>query len=201
MGYTTDFMGSLQLSRELTTKEKEYINTFSDTRRMKRDVNKLMELYKGKHGIPDPADETPDSIYGTEGCFFAFDDGNSGQIDDNSILNYNTPPGQAICDNIKDFDKIWEENKTKAKHSLCQPGLWCQWIINEDNELEWDGSEKFYNYVEWLKYLIEIFFKRWGVKLNGEIEWEGEDSGDRGKIVVKDNVVKTLVGRITYEEE
>ena len=65
--------------------------------------------------------------------------------------------------------------------------------------MEWDGGEKFYNYVEWLEYLIQHFFDKWGVKLNGEITWEGEDSGDMGKIVVVDNVVTVKVARITYE--
>jgi hypothetical protein len=53
MGYSTDFYGALKLSRPATEKEKKYINTFSGTRRMKRDVNKLMELYKGQHGLPN----------------------------------------------------------------------------------------------------------------------------------------------------
>ena len=52
MGYTTEFRGSLSLSRNLTEDEKKYINLISSTRRMKRDVNKLMELYDGKHGNP-----------------------------------------------------------------------------------------------------------------------------------------------------
>jgi hypothetical protein len=49
--------------------------------------------------------------------------------------------------------------------------------------------------------LINHFFNRWEVKLNGEIEWEGEDRDDRGMIVVKDNVVKTKMGRMVYEDE
>jgi hypothetical protein len=71
------------------------------------------------------------------------------------------------------------------------PGIWCQWIINDEGELVWDGGEKFYNYVEWLKYLIENYFQPWGVLLNGEIEWQGESMEDRGMIVVVDNVVTT----------
>jgi hypothetical protein len=31
-----------------------------------------------------------------------------------------------------------------------QPGLWCQWIPNEDGTaICWDGGEKFYNSIEW----------------------------------------------------
>ena len=53
MGYSTDFYGALQLSRPATEQEKNYINLFSGTRRMKRDIVKLMELYKGQHGLPN----------------------------------------------------------------------------------------------------------------------------------------------------
>ena len=70
--------------------------------------------------------------------------------------------------------------------------------MNEENELEWDGGEKFYYYIEWLKYLIDKFFQPWGVILNGEIEWTGEDRDDLGKIVVKDNVVNGKQGKIVY---
>lgn len=74
-------------------------------------------------------------------------------------------------------------------HSKNQPGLWCQWVINENNELEWDGGEKFYNYVDWLQFLIDNFFSKWGCVLNGKIKYRGEDYSDRGYIEVIDNNV------------
>jgi len=201
MGYTTDFIGSLKLSgNKITERQKEYINTLSSTRRMKRDVNKLMKLYKGKYGYPDDNRKTPEEIYGNEGEYFAHDDGNSGQERDDSILGYNTPPGQISSDSTKNINEIWEEEQNRIKSGICQPGLWCQWIINEENEFEWDGGEKFYNYVEWLRYYIDHFFSKWGILLNGEIKWSGEDSSDIGKIVVNDNVVNVFAGHITYEK-
>lgn len=81
-----------------------------------------------------------------------------------------------------------------------QPGLWCQWIINNRNELVWDGGEKFYNYVEWLEYLIKHFFEPLGYSLDGTVYYEGEDPDDFGKIVVRDNYVKVVYGRRVYEE-
>ena len=39
----------------------------------------------------------------------------------------------------------------------------------------------------------------WGYVLNGEVEWEGESGDDRGKIVVDDNEISILNGRIVYE--
>jgi len=43
------------------------------------------------------------------------------------------------------------------------------------------------------------FFKRWGYTLNGEIEWQGEDYADIGKILVTDNEIKVKQGKIVYE--
>lgn len=160
MGYSTDFNGSLELSTAATPEQIEYIKNFIYSRRMARDVNKLQEIYKGEHGLPGVG-------YGIEGEYFCKDDGNFGQNDsDGSIIDFNQPPST-------------------------QPGLWCQWTLTEDGKyLEWDGGEKFYNYVEWLKYMIENFFRRWGIQLNGEIKWQGEEMDDRGKITVKNNLVK-----------
>lgn len=161
MGYTTDFYGEFKLSKKLTPEQKEYLETFSGTRRMKRDVNKLMEIYQGKHGIPDPKGNMPEDIYGREGEYFAYDDGNCGQTRDYSIVDYNTPPGQTGHDTTQDFSSRWNENQERIKSGTCQPGFWCQWTPNDEgNILAWDGGEKFYNYVEWLKYYIEHFFKR-----------------------------------------
>lgn len=164
MGYTTAFSGSFTFDRPLTETERDYINRMSETRRMKRDVIKLMETYKGEHGNPFAKGNTPEEIYGINGEYFALEDGNFGQKDDGTIIDHN--------------------------NSGNQPGLWCQWVVNEEgDELSWDGGEKFYNYVEWLIYYIEHFFSKWGVNVNGNVSWEGEDHGDDGDIIVIDNVV------------
>lgn len=113
---------------------------------------------------------------GQQGEYFVGGAGMCGQDMDESIIQYNYP-------------------------AKTQPGLWCQWIINDDGELEWDGAEKFYNYVEWLEYLIDNFFIPDNYVLNGDIEWQGESSDDFGIIHVVDNVVKTIEGRRTYDEE
>ena len=78
------------------------------------------------------------------------------------------------------------------------PGCWCQWVIVKDDvsedSLVWDECEKFYNYVEWLEYLIENFFKPEGYVLNGSVGFQGEDSDDFGTIEVVDNVVTQHFG-------
>ena len=80
------------------------------------------------------------------------------------------------------------------------PGIWCQWIPSKDGlYLQWDENEKFYDYVAWLEWLIKNFFEPKGYVLNGEVEWEGEEQGDVGKITVKDNIVSTKEGKIVYD--
>lgn len=113
---------------------------------------------------------------GKEGAYFVGAKGMCGQDIDDSVKNYNTPPSG-------------------------QPSLWCQWVPSEDGTaIVWDEGEKFYEYIDWIKYLIEHFLSPWGYVLNGEVYWIGEDADDRGIIVIKDNVVKTKVARIVYED-
>lgn len=138
-------------------------------------LNKPLDLktYKFLIGLNETrrmARKGLDPKYGVEGEFYVKDDNQNA-----NIIDYNEPP------------------KT-------QPGLWCQWRPNEDGtEIEWDGGEKFYNYVEWIKYIIEKILAPKKYKLNGEVEWQGEDSRDIGIIVIKNNVVTTKRGRITYD--
>ena len=72
------------------------------------------------------------------------------------------------------------------------PGFWCDWVPSEDKKcIIWDGSEKFYSYIEWLKYLIKNFLEPSGYVLNGKVDWRGGDFHDIGTIYVNDNVVST----------
>ena len=82
---------------------------------------------------------------------------------DDTIVDYNTPPAN-------------------------QPSLWLQWAPTETGKyLEWDGGEKFYNYIEWLEYLIEKVLIPNGYKLNGEVKYYGEETNDKGTITIIDN--------------
>lgn len=70
--------------------------------------------------------------------------------------------------------------------------LYCQWVPNEDGSaLVWDQAEKFYRYLEWLQELIGRFFTPWGVTLDGDMTWQGDDISDRGVIHVIRSVVTT----------
>ena len=111
--------------------------------------------------------------YGVEGEFYVDGGGMCGQAEESNIVDYNTPPST-------------------------QPGLWCQWVPTEDRRyIQWDGGEKFYNYVKWLQYIIDKILQPEGYVLNGQVAWVGEDSSDQGIMVVKDNKITTL--EKTYE--
>lgn len=177
MGYTTDFEGRFSLNRQLTPEHAAYLTAFSQTRRMKRDEHKASKL-------PDPVRLAVGLPIGKEGSYFVGGSGSMGQGSDESILDYNEAPCNPDCSERFREGYVWSFG--------AQPGLWCQWVPSEDGMgIEWDGVEKFYNYTEWLIYLIEHFLKPWGYVLNGQVTWQGEDLSDRGTIVVVDNAVTT----------
>lgn len=162
MGYTTEFDGAIHFNKPVTEELKNYINKFSSTRRMKRDNDKIKQLY------PNWMELCFNGELGLYGEYFVAED----KFNDESIIDYNVP-----CP---------------------QPGLWCQWIINDKDELVWDEGEKFYHYVDWLDYLISHFFRPSGYILNGVIEYQGEDPSDFGRIVVTDNNVELKSGEVIY---
>jgi hypothetical protein len=117
----------------------------------------------------DPVREAAGLPVGEQGEYFVGEGGHGGQgkggfgSRPEGVLDYNRPPDS-------------------------QPGLWCQWEPNETGtQLEWNGAEKFYNYTEWLQYLIKNFLTPWGYTLKGKVTWQGENDDDVGFIVVYNN--------------
>lgn len=160
MGYTTDFVGEFKLNKPLMPKQMEYLTKFSETRRMKRS-----EVAASK--MEDPVREAVKLPVGHHGEYFVGGLGFFGQDNDDSVLDYNSPPPS-------------------------QPGLWCQWEPNDGGTaIVWNQGEKFYYYIEWLQYIITHFLRPWGYTLNGEVTWQGEEHGDIGMITVKDNEIST----------
>jgi len=110
-----------------------------------------------------------------------------------------------------DFDGQFEFNRKLTKKELQametlyetrhedgykeKPSIWLQWIVEEYHDthyLVWDGNEKFYNYIEWLEYLIKYFFKPNNLSITGRVRWRGEEFNDMGVIEVEDNDVEVL---------
>ncbi len=168
MGYDTSFDGCFKVTPVLKPEHRLYLKTFSETRRMCRDNDKL-------HDKSDNIRFNSGLGLGIDGEYYVGSTEDFGQSRDDSIVNYNEPPRR-------------------------QPGLWCQWTPNEAGDIiEWDGGEKFYYYEEWIQYLITNFLQPWGYVLNGVVTWHGEDNSDNGKIVIKNNVIEILTGKIVYE--
>lgn len=65
-----------------------------------------------------------------------------------------------------------------------------QWVPADTLEhIVWDGEEKFYKYIEQLRWLCSDWLNQRGITANGELYWDGEETGDTGTIVVTNNTV------------
>lgn len=171
MGYTTDFSGEFRINPPLRPEHRAYLQAFSETRRMKRDPL-LAEL------LPDPLRRAVGLPIGEDAafCVEASEDlfGTGGRKGKSDVVDANQPP-----------------------HG--QPGLWCQWVPSSDGGcLEWDQGDKFYDYDAWLRYLLDHFLKPWGYVLDGEVFWQGEESDDRGKLVIRKNRLRVYQGITKY---
>lgn len=159
MGYKTEFFGKFDFDKPVSKEFAEYINRFSNTRRMKRRNDAIKTEY------PNWKDYCFNGELGKQGEYFAHDDGINGQTIDRSVIDCNKPS--------KTQPSLW-----------CQ---WV--ITNDLEHLKWNGDEQFYEYDRWLKYLINNFIKPSGYTLNGSVDWQGEDLDDEGTLIVNDNVI------------
>jgi hypothetical protein len=169
MGYHTDFFGSFTLDSPLSIAQKDFLQEFSETRRMNRDISKIPTLLQKNDKMLKLLKKVGLGLeyYGGTGDF--------GQDRDASIIDFNTPPaGQP---------GLW-----------CQ---WVS--SEDGTEIVWNGAEKFYYYVEWIEFIVKHFLTPWGKVLNGEVEWQGEERDDRGLIVIKNNTVTTKKAKVTWE--
>lgn len=155
MGYTTEFYGQIQIYPPLDKDLIEYLDEFTNVRHMKRDN---LEIIKND---PDYLDKCLDNnILGTEGEFYLGNDNPMYSHDDPTVIDINLPP-------------------------ITQPGLWCDWEVTKDGKaIRWNGAEKFYDYVEWLNYLIDKIFTPRGYALSGAIDFQGESWEDKGIIEI-----------------
>jgi hypothetical protein len=159
MGYTTDFIGHIDIEPSLNEDEILYLTAFSESRRCERPG--------GEYAVPGNPRAEQDASY--PGC------------------NGNVPPGT-------------------------QPGLWCDWVPCWDGCcLSYNGVEKFYAPVPWLRYLIDHFLKpgasaarvgdarfdefTFDHELDGMVVGCRRDNKELFAITVRRNVVRTEVLR------
>lgn len=169
MGYSTDFDGEWKVTPTLSEKHRLYLDQFSTSRRMKRDPD-----YTEKR-LPDPLRIAVGLPIGKEGCYYVGVSGDNGQ---DHMWSRGDSPG--------DRHGILDSNSEPEG----QPGFWCKWEPNSDGTaIKWSGAEKFYDYIEWIKYLLEHFLTPWGYTLSGRVDWQGEDEADKGFIIIYNNQV------------
>lgn len=142
-----------------------YTTDFSGRFELNKQLSPKMKQYLILFNETRRMQRTTDEVFGVQGEFFVFGGGSFGQNHEPNIVDFNEPPAT-------------------------QPSLWCQWTPSNDGmAIEWDCGEKFYNYTEWLVYLINKILAPNGYVLNGVVEYSGEEVGDVGEIVVVDNRV------------
>lgn len=99
-----------------------------------------------------------------------------------------------------------------------KPGIWCNWIVDEHDNLTWNEMEKTYDHAEWLVWIITHLlgpesraFVRMHLNddtrlahfthdhvVNGVVDAQGEDHDDMWRIKVTDSHVEVQYPEIVY---
>lgn len=164
MGYTTDFNGSVTI---------EWPNGYKAIAPWGNSIEEFVTNWNAFANTRHMAFLSPDldPVWGPEGAFLR--------------------EGVPVYDN----SPHWRNSMVKGNDPpIGVPGLWCQWVIHDDYTkgsyvIEWDGCEKFYNYVEWLVWMIQFVLEPSGATCEGTILWYGESKDDYGTITVQNNFV------------
>lgn len=142
-----------------------YITTFKNKFSLNKELDNITFNFLKELNYTRRMKRSLPPWFGVDGEFYVKGSGFMGQERESDIVEYNNPPAS-------------------------QPSLWCQWTPTDDMmHIEWDGGEKFYPYIEWIKYIISKVLAPRGYVLNGNVDWQGEENGDTGTIDIVDNVV------------
>jgi len=101
-------------------------------------------------------------------------------------FSLNKPLDEETCCALEDLaDSRHDDNVA--------PSVWCQWVVGADRQsIKWDGGEKFYGYIGWIRYINHYYLLPKGVKLNGDVAFQGEFLKDCGRIVASEGRIKVL---------
>ena len=73
------------------------------------------------------------------------------------------------------------------------PSIWCQWVVGNDRKsIMWNGGEKFYGYIGWIKYINFKYLLPKGILLNGKVAFQGELPKDGGRIVATNGKIEVF---------
>ena len=193
MGYYTEFNGGLSFDKPLSAEMERFLLNFSRTRHYMRNTDVLKANLKVKNiaekDVLPPVSNITD--LGENAKFFAIENG-----DETKLMNTKPKRPDPEKESTTDFllFRLMGNDYTidyNTPPSDC-PSLWCDWYYDSDTKEFKPSDGKTYEYVRWLEWLIKYIFDPAGIKLNGEVLWQGEDILDRGIIHVKDNVVETV---------
>ena len=80
------------------------------------------------------------------------------------------------------------------------PSIWCDFKIDAEGELVWNGHQKTYCGAEWIEYIINNFLLEY--ECNGTLRGQGEDVDDIFEIVVTNNKVQVYdLKQVRVQEE
>ena len=73
------------------------------------------------------------------------------------------------------------------------PSIWCQWVVGANRRtIRWDGGEKFYGYIGWIRYINNHFLLPKKIKLTGTVVFQGENPKDGGRIVATNGKIEVF---------
>ena len=111
-------------------------------------------------------------------------------------MGYNTKfEGEFRLDRPLDDETYEELSAMDGPFDECDgyPSRWCQWTVGDDwQSIRWNGGEKFYGYIGWIRLLNGRFLAPRGYRLGGTVRFQGEDPGDSGKIVAADGRIEVF---------
>ena len=177
MGYNTYFSGKLAFNKPLDKRLNDFLDSFFKTRHFVYSKNKILEVLN-THGISMSKVIPP----GFTDC------GEHGEfLMDNAFTHLTDRNGNLVT--FEDcFDDLMDFNLTPK----IIPSLWCDFEITDKGEKILFVDGKNYGYVKWINFLIENFFFPAGYILNGEVEYQGENEDDKGKIVCENNKIDVI---------
>jgi hypothetical protein len=99
------------------------------------------------------------------------------------------------------IDSLEDMGEDRPEGPAPWPDGYCQWQMTRDKMgIEWDGNEKFYDYVDWLQAIIDNILTPAGIALTGEVTYQGESWDDAGVLrVVGCQVVKEETGVVVAD--
>lgn len=73
------------------------------------------------------------------------------------------------------------------------PDSYCQWKVGTDwQSLKWDGGEKFYYYIEWIRAINRRYLLPKKYLISGEVLFQGESLKDCGRIIATDGKIEVF---------